>query len=362
MQLTGDESNSLYIVKAIGIIAVVLGHYADFLTVYKPYYFHMPLFFFIGGITLRDKADSIYIMKVIKSNAIYLVTRYIIIGVITIGLIHLGLNSFPNPFAPGLFGNIKAAYSQNMHNNQLFLVAWFLVAYTLAIALCSVIVLILNRSRITTKTKKVSIFLISIFFGFISISVLSHDYNATKNQIYNILAQVMCGSMYVLFGYLLRRVIFSVRSLSILLFISILLPAIIDIFKATPMIMSWSKYNDGFVLTTIIACMIIYSIFIISNVFSNALRRESIIIMIGKNTRPIMTWHLSIFIFLDIFISFTKSHRPLNSYGVFDHFHNEYSMCVYVLSGVLIPLFFVHFNFIHMIMTWIRDKQTNEAN
>ncbi|EEU1536959.1 hypothetical protein E3Y37_003321, partial [Escherichia coli] len=56
MKLTKEQSDILYIVKGIGIFTVVIGHSWGILVgLTKPYFYHMPLFFFIGGFFLSGE-------------------------------------------------------------------------------------------------------------------------------------------------------------------------------------------------------------------------------------------------------------------------------------------------------------------
>jgi hypothetical protein len=140
MKLSKEESTSLYLVKAIGITSVVFGHYVGFIKFLNPYYFHIPLFFFIGGITLKDSFNAKHLLKSVSSLLSYITTRYIIIGWLSIFLIYIGFSSLSDPFGNGVIDSVIKAYSSNMHDNQLFLVAWFLVAYILALVFCTIVV------------------------------------------------------------------------------------------------------------------------------------------------------------------------------------------------------------------------------
>lgn len=54
MTIDNFESKTIDIMKFIGIVFVAIGHYpGDYFNIMSPYLFHMPLFFFIAGITLK---------------------------------------------------------------------------------------------------------------------------------------------------------------------------------------------------------------------------------------------------------------------------------------------------------------------
>lgn len=339
MRLSKEESNSLYIVKAIGIMFVVTGHYTEFMTVAKPYYFHMPMFFFIGGITLKDAFNIKGILKTFWSSAFYLVTRYVIIGCVAITLASIGFERLHNPFGDGILDSISKAYFGNMHNNQLFLVAWFLVAYICALIFSTILVSTINRFMDKSLTSSLLLMAIAISCGLLSVDVIAPNYQQFKIQSLNLSSQALYGSMFMIAGYVLRDLVMKLRSLIALLVLFLAVTAITGKYEMSPMIMSWSEYKDGFFLSTLIAAMLICCVFIFANVFGPTVKDKSIFINVGKNTKSIMSWHLTVFIIVDYVYSSFFTDRLISSYSVFDHFHSSASVVIYSVCGVLIPTF-----------------------
>lgn len=69
-----DYQRSLAIdyIKCIGIILVVYGHYDRYtINVLHPYFFHMPLFFFLGGMLINLNKSSFKFYKDIFLNMSY---------------------------------------------------------------------------------------------------------------------------------------------------------------------------------------------------------------------------------------------------------------------------------------------------
>lgn len=304
---------------------------------------------------MRGRANFKYLRDIFKSTSVYLITRYLIIGSLTIALIKLGLGTYKDPFGNGVADSIKLAYENNMHNNELFLVAWFLIAYLFSLIICNIIISASNSLDVNKTIKKIILFSLAFLLGILSVNYVAVTYHETKIQFYNLLSQVMYGSMFMLLGYLLKGYLFRISSLSIALCIVILLAAITDTLKTTPMEMSWSQYKDGFIICTLISLMIISCIFIISNAFSEVCNKNSMMVYIGKNTKSIMTWHLCVFIMLDILMSITLKNRPLNSYAVFEHYHNEYSIAIYTFGGVMIPVLLIYLK--DLLLPMIINKQ-----
>ncbi|MFW5402428.1 acyltransferase family protein, partial [Yersinia sp. 1252 StPb PI] len=84
MQIMPEEQyrRAINYVKAIGIIAVVAGHYYGTpFNVYTPYVWHMPLFFFLGGMLFNSsKPAKKAIRSVIRNYFLYLIIVFVIIG------------------------------------------------------------------------------------------------------------------------------------------------------------------------------------------------------------------------------------------------------------------------------------------
>ncbi|MGN9604779.1 acyltransferase family protein, partial [Salmonella enterica] len=78
MKIDNFESKTIDIMKFIGIVFVVIGHYpGDYFNIMSPYLFHMPLFFFIAGMTLKKDSPIKNSIRVFLSIAKYSVITYI---------------------------------------------------------------------------------------------------------------------------------------------------------------------------------------------------------------------------------------------------------------------------------------------
>ncbi|WP_431606090.1 acyltransferase family protein [Enterobacter hormaechei] len=117
--------------KAIGIIVVVIGHYSSgFFNILQPYLYHMPLFFFVGGLTMRTESlKAKAFSKIFLKLAPYMVITYILTGLIALIINQTSGLYYGDPFYKDPVSTLMLALNKNMHNNQLFVVAWFLIAY-----------------------------------------------------------------------------------------------------------------------------------------------------------------------------------------------------------------------------------------
>ncbi|WP_410733911.1 acyltransferase family protein [Citrobacter freundii] len=84
--MSHEQSLTMDYVKAFGMIFVLVGHINnDIFNVYYAYLFHMPLFFFIGGVLYKDtRSITNFIAHVIKKQLPYLIITYLIIGAIAL--------------------------------------------------------------------------------------------------------------------------------------------------------------------------------------------------------------------------------------------------------------------------------------
>ncbi|HBD0170560.1 TPA: acyltransferase family protein, partial [Escherichia coli] len=202
------KSDAIDYVKCIGIILVIFGHYPNtIINVLKPYIFHMPLFFFLGGMLVNTNKTSkqVYITA-FKRYFLYIIFSYIILGVSTDVLHYLfgtqKLNVFAGLRTPAL------ALESNFHNNFFFITGWFLVSYMFVSCLCpSLLKLIYNINN--SAKRMILLVSIAIAFGFLGMNVIAPEYNSSKLFYINILSQILVGSCFYILGYAARDHIWS---------------------------------------------------------------------------------------------------------------------------------------------------------
>ncbi|EGM8927712.1 hypothetical protein ABGC58_003642 [Escherichia coli] len=336
MILGSDTSKIIDFSKALGISLVVLGHLNGG---YVVYYFHMPLFFFISGILI--KYDQLFkrSTKVAIRTYKHALFSYLIIGLISLLLSRYIGGDYGTPFKEGVWETIKYAFHSNFHNNSLFLVCWFLICYSLSYILSSITLMVGDKELFKIKLSSI----ISLMLGAFSILYLSAQFKETSNQIYNLSCQVLYASMFMILGrnYGLKIIeVAKIKHISIVIAIFLIIAATRI---SMPIGMSWSKYPSGFVLSTITSllciiallqsCALIY--FRTKTVASNVCNT---IIDIGKYTRQIMTYHILVFVIIDISFSIFGLWDMKNTTAL-THFGGYYFLPLYVLLGVLAPYF-----------------------
>ena len=79
--MTERQSLAVDYLKAVGIIAVVSGHYdGSFINFLRPYIFHMPLFFFVGGLLFKTgKKGGVFAKNLLVKYIFYIVVSYAVL-------------------------------------------------------------------------------------------------------------------------------------------------------------------------------------------------------------------------------------------------------------------------------------------
>jgi len=311
---------------------VVLGHYdASVMNMFKPYTFHMPLFFFLGGITLNYNKKTLSFLKaVFKSIMIYAIATYIITGAISEFLFSkLSIPSLGNAFIADPVTTITAAFKYNFSNNRLFVVAWFLLAYSIASTMSFFISkLVCNRG---IQGASAILFCGGILVGVFAIDVLSIN---KSSQLSNLIVQSLVALMFFLIGVSLRQFIYVFSSSFIALVACIVIYMLRGYGITGDFIMSNSSYPNGSVITITQAACGIYAVMFISISMSKDI--YTWLLFIGKRTKTIMSYHIFSFVALDI-IFYKAGMYDIRKSDAFIHFKSWYSMPMYVSFAIAMP-------------------------
>lgn len=327
-----SESLSIDYAKAIGIFLVVLGHYdASIMNMFKPYTFHMPLFFFLGGVTLNyNKKSLIFLKSVLKSIIIYAAVTYVITGVISETLTNrYSLHVFGNAFLSNPLTTLSTAFKYNFANNRLFVVAWFLVAYSIASTLCFFICKLLFKYSIEGATAIV--FCSGILIGVFAIDFLSIN---NTSQIYNLAVQSLVALMFFMIGVSLRQFTDVFTSPFIALMSCIVIYLLRGMGITSDFIMSISSYPYGSVITITQSACGIYVVMFLSLAISKG--NYKWLLFIGRRTKTIMSYHIFAFIVLDI-VFYKAGMYDIKKSDAFIHFKSWFSVPLYVSFAIAMP-------------------------
>ncbi|MCO7793269.1 acyltransferase family protein [Escherichia coli] len=320
-----EQSLSISYMKAIGIIVVVIGHYTSgFFNVMQPYLYHMPLFFFVGGLTLKNEIFTFKALNKLSKKIIpYIILTYILTGILAITLSKFTGLYFGEPFSAN-------PLEKNFHNNPLFLVCWFLLAYYLSSIISRLIISVTTES----KFQSITLIIIAILVGFIALHLCAVKFKETGYQIYNVSAQSLYGSMFMLFGYSLKKQSLSMYNPITAMLLIVATGTVISFGLTKQSAMAWSTYPSGFIMTSVTSMVCIFTVVIISNILSS--RDNYLLKIIGDNSKSIMSWHLSVFAILNLFFLFIGFENNAN--GKLNNVYNQYSFALYVILGVIVPI------------------------
>lgn len=339
--MTSDNYDKRVVIdyaKAIGILAVVVAHYHDVFTTIKPYFYHMPLFFFIGGMLFKPEKRLTDVVKgVATKHWLYIVKNYIIIGLIAVAATKL--NNIPRlqyPFKDGVFGTIKFALEGNMHVNGLFLVAWFLVAYSFVSILFAVLSYIAGKFKFINT--KFVLLIASLILGAIGFYVTSVEYAESKIFYYNLITQILVGTMFYGFGFSLKDHIYKLLNVYAFIIIYSVILCLVYLGWIAQSFMSWSVYKLGFYNMVITPLLCIYCVFFISAALSKSFSAK-LISTVGKNTKSIMSYHLSCFILLDIIFSHFGMWDIKRSSALTHYVDGRFAL-FYIASALFVPIAF----------------------
>ncbi|HHJ4330225.1 TPA: acyltransferase family protein [Citrobacter freundii] len=325
-----EQKTTIDYVKALGIIAVVIGHYywRPF-GAPDPYLFHMPLFFFLGGLVMNTaKSPKKFFADIFKRHIAYIFITYLIIGAIVTLISKFAPIDQGEPFSGGLFGTISNIYHYCFHNNKFFLVAWFLAAYACAYVVMFAVTSILSRYN----HHSVVLLMISLVFGFIGIRYAPDWYHSSGNIAYNYLSQILTGFMFMGIGFSIKEIIFKCINIYGFFFCYLAISFLTLNGIAESITMSWSKYPSGFIITTISCLMCIYMLFCLCYFLSKSFGKTSFT-QIGTSSKTIMSYHLLVMYILDWIFS-RMGMVDLHGVGVLSHHYNYTVWPFYIITPI----------------------------
>lgn len=337
-RFNANESQAIYYAKAIGIIAVVIGHYpGNPFTYYSPHIYHMPLFFFIGGMLLNDdRSFDAHVLNLARKNALYIVYIYIAIAIV-VWTIHLRYSiDYTALWRDGLWDSIIYPIKNNFHGGSYFLVAWFLFAYTIASIVALPFIKITKKIARSDFISTLLILVIALTLGYVGMSIFAPAYHANKKFYFNTASQISVGLSFLLIGYIARSFVFKITNLCGFILGFFVLYVMHKHQLVGGIGMSWSKYRLGPYAHLTTALIGIYSILFISKLLASN-ERIALLETIGRQSKSIMSFHLLVFIFVDI-VFFEFGLFDISKASRFNHFLSSYSWPIYIIAGVLGPM------------------------
>lgn len=331
--LSDFQRTSVNYAKAIGILLVVIGHFTNYASdIIRPYIFHMPLFFFIGGLVYKEKTNKAIIINAIKRYWFYLLACYFLTGVIALIFHHYFGTIVRTPFSDGILPTIKTVVDNNFNNNPWFIFGWFILSYPFVIIFAN----IYNKIGRKNSTRIV-LFTALLLYTYYITNHLSVYTLLSKSFSLNLLCQISVGLFYFILGTLSKKKIFKFNSITSLFILIIFYYALSNIGFTSEMGMSFSRYPKGFLSHTIGALIGIAITFNLAIIFSQT-KKDSLFEYIGLRSKDVMTFHMLSFSAIDSLFIMFGAYTPAKIPGILDHYHSNFSFPLYFLGGIFISI------------------------
>lgn len=328
--------NAIDYAKALGIIVVVIGHCSNnIFNVMTPYMYHMPMFFIIGGMVFN-------VGKPLKKFLGDIFTKFIVyIAIADIFLLFISY-MLQNYFGiSGLYKHqekitdyIVYSLNTNMHVSFLFLVSWFMFAYACGSIILYAFMRVINnfneKSRLTVSTITI------LLSGYLSVDVLSQIYRTEWNIAINYASQTCFAFSFMLIGKTFKEHIYRMPNLVGICACFLLVLTMKRTGFGGEFGTAWSSYKHGFVLTYIQAILCSYIVISIACLLARSASSKTFI-LIGRESKSIMTFHLLAFVICDIFFSKSGLY-DLTKTKALTHYAEPTYWPIYIMAGIFFPI------------------------
>ncbi|WP_318390595.1 acyltransferase family protein [Enterobacter sp.] len=337
-----DKQTSLSIdyAKTIGITLVVIGHTAwkPFQTL-DPYYFHMPLFFFIGGFLCSGRKTLLKVTQnILFKYVLYTAVTYTSVALIAV-FIQKSFSAPINvgqPFINGIIKTIAFAFERNFHNNLYFLVGWFLLAYAISFLLLNIYLKI--SQKILNKSCKLAVGITVLTVSIVVAYILICNKERNWGQLHNLTTQVIMAFSFMLLGNLSRNIDMKFNNILVAVSFFIFISWMISNKLYGLPVMAWSKYPPNVFFFFICASSAIYVVMFISNCIAVTCGASKLI-HLSTYSKSIMSYHLVFFLFIDA-VNYKLFNYHIELATPTKHYYTPKSWVFYiVLPLVFIPLF-----------------------
>ncbi|MCG7394831.1 hypothetical protein MHY87_18180 [Microvirga sp. ACRRW] len=288
------NKNALAVARGLGIIFVVRGHMTtqDPFFVH-PYGFHMPLFFFLSGMSLLASLPVASLLKRDSQSLLFYTLVHVgIFATLTVLVFQpMGLNlRTSSPLDWQTY--FTKPFTANSHHVILFLVAWFLIALFFVRLLC--VLILKGLAQLPERFGLVLQIIIATCMGFLGMQIFASELASSKFWLWNVLSQVFVGAFFCLLGHVAQNKL-RLPGLLPCLLAAVLLYAVYYVIShlltTVPMSMAFSLYKSGFLVHTFLAFLGIAMVLFAAE----GLQSLSWLKTLGIYSKPIMSWHMTVF-------------------------------------------------------------------
>jgi fucose 4-O-acetylase-like acetyltransferase len=360
---------AIYKARALGIIAVVYGHVHPGLGL-EVGLFHMPLFFFLGGLTLSPERSIKKVARFVLVDMLFFaVAATFFYSILAAALEPLGLKfRLFSDWSPAHFTVDMLRHTS--HHVQFALTAWFLVAYAGAVVVAE---LATRTIRLKHGTLLVLTALAVLMFYF-GVRIIAPLY--TKEAWYwNWVSQVSVGGAFMIAGYVAMRsgrLITLTTSVAWVAFTYLSFWYIAKATNAVAMGMVFSKYPMG-LLHGVLAVLGILGTLQLAALLDKA-PSAWFLDRIGKASKQVMIHHLFVFTLINLAFVALGLMSIAEISGVYSKYRLLLTWPLYLILGTLVPwlayeLFVMMnkryrlpaFNTAKLDAAWVRNGPTSNA-
>ena len=332
-RITRDE---IYAARGIGIMLVVFGHLgvtSESAFAVNVYLFHMPLFFFLGGMTLRpNKGLRSLLIHDGQSLVLYTVFRAGLLAAVSLALIVLIGVTLRTTSPIDWRTWLLYPFTQQSNHVALFVVGWFMTA--------------LFATRVTTYliirligVRTAPLAALAIALGWAGMTFGPKLFAAHQAVSSLALSQIAVGTFFALAGYLSQTRAWPggrYGLLPIALGLYLALIVMIPLLALPPTLsMAFAAYDGGFLGHSIVAFLGIGLIIVLARI----LVRLPLLRRIGMESRAIMTWHLTIAVLVTAGFA-ALGRLPMGDVSTFVVIEPNTYWPLYLALGTAIPVSF----------------------
>lgn len=333
-------NSKMNILKALGIILVVVGHTNGLVFPwFPPYSFHMPLFIFVSGYFYKTKYETgikDFTVKKAKDLLIpYFKWNFIYGGFIFV-LQFINLVEFGSPF--NLY-NLFIEPWKSGHQYLFNIAGWFVLM------LFVIQVVYIGSRKLLTRYIRNEYALMGFYLlvGIVGTYLASHP---VFNQYYYV-NRMLVGLPFFQLGYLYKEKLEKIDRFNSITFTGLIVyqALIIFIYKYISMAMVWGNFGGHILLPFLSSISGIWLVMHLADLIDTKLKNDRLLNYIGQNTWTIMLHHLFIFwlINLGFYGAFklgwiTGFDVNLFKTDIYYKFASTDAYFIYVILGVLIPV------------------------
>jgi hypothetical protein len=291
-----------------------------------PYAFHMPLFFFLSGLTLRvDLPLRRLIAREFRESLLFYGLSAAALSLISLYLLPMwGINlGTSSPFDWKTY--LVYPLTKNSHNVELFLVGWFILALSAA----KIMIFLIAQPLKHRPAGLAGLLLSSALLCWFGMDILP-GLAGKSASLWNFASQVSVGAAFCAVGIACSKV--PARVLEKLPQLGLVAYLAAVFIGPIPMIMAWSEYPGAWLTHFATALLLIIATLGAARLLAGSAFAQTI----GARTKSIMTWHLFSFAAVNtVLVSFGVLRGA--DVGVFTFHEPARWWSVYVVAGLLLP-------------------------